>query len=553
MGITSESLGVTLTARDRVNGRSHATRHAGLRRSIAFAVVCTSVLACCGTALALDAMTVVRGTVVDKTGDAVAEAKIQVNRFEGQRIDFKLLVTTTDAEGRFELNIPLDESKPLILKEFWAEKPGFVRSTKTGRYTLKPADEQTFDFVLQPGEVLKGTVDKPLSATELRSGIKPAGVQYFLNIRGKDYQQYQQTEKGGAFEVYVPKGEYSIEVLGTTIKAEKILSGSEKIVLKPAEVVVTKAVLEEAFDALWKDMDLHYSYFAYKPAVDWKQLSEKYRSDAVAARTRDQFLNTLKQMLSELEDMHIWIENGSEIIGTHQIPWNSNWNPRVFQTAIRNPVKCGNFAIVGTSVPDGYGVLLINNQSAATPEAVKQTVSAIQKLHDVPGFVVDLRGGCSGGSEPFAQQVAQAFCAEAVVYAKHKYRAGESHDAFGEVRQRVLQPGERPFTKPVVCLIGKKCMSSGEAFVLMMQALPHAVTIGGTTRGASGNPAKFALPGLNVNVWYSRWVALLPDGNVFEGTGITPDVEATPPFSAFQGDADPIWEKGIEILREKVQ
>jgi C-terminal processing protease CtpA/Prc len=96
-------------------------------------------------------------------------------------------------------------------------------------------------------------------------------------------------------------------------------------------------------------------------------------------------------------------------------------------------------------------------------------------------------------------------------------------------------------------------MSSGEAFVLMMHALPHAVTIGGTTRGASGNPAKFELPGLNVNVWYSRWVALLPDGNVFEGTGVTPDVEITPPFSAFQGDADPIWEKGIELLRQKVQ
>jgi len=523
-----------------------------IRLLVGLAILSASIVAGYGAALAGDAVTVVSGKVMDESGDPVAEAELQINRYEGQKIESEHLSTKTDANGRFELRIPMDESKNLILKEFWVEKKGFVRSTRTGRYSLKPAGEQEFEFVLHPGEVLAGKVDKPLTPIELRTGAKPDDVQYVLRIRGDRFQQLQLTHKGGTFEVYVPKGVYSIEVLGTPIKSDEIRSGTEKLVLKPAEVVISKEILTKAFDALWQDMDRHYSYFAYKPDVDWKELGEKYRDKAISAATLDEFLATLTDMLSELKDMHVWIETGEEILGTYQIPWNSNWNPHVFRAAVPEPTKCGNFALVGTTVPDGFGVLLINRQSAATPEAVKQTVEAIQKLHDVPGFIVDLRGGCSGGSEPFAQQVAQAFCAEPVVYAKHKYRSGESHEAFGEERKRVLQAGENPFTKPVVCLIGKKCMSSGEAFVLMMKALPNAVTVGGQTRGASGNPAKFALPGLNVNVWYSRWVAMLPDGDVFEGTGIKPDVDVTPEFSAFQGDADPIWEEGLKILRRKV-
>lgn len=181
---------------------------------------------------------------------------------------------------------------------------------------------------------------------------------------------------------------------------------------------------------------------------------------------------------------------------------------------------------------------------------MQQTVEEVRKHADAPGFLVDLRGGASGGSEPLAQLVASEFCDRPTVYAKHKYRRGKGHDDFGTVNERRLVAGEQPYMGPVVCLIGNRCMSSGEALVLMMDALPNVTTVGDTTRGASGNPKPFALPGLDVAVRFSTWVDMQPDGAPFEGAGIEPDVKVVAPIEAYR-EADPTLDRALELLRSQ--
>ena len=162
---------------------------------------------------------------------------------------------------------------------------------------------------------------------------------------------------------------------------------------------------------------------------------------------------------------------------------------------------------------------------------------------------MDLREA-NGGNELLAREVARAFCGKDAVYAKSKYRAGPGHDDFGTVYDRVLKAGERPYRKPVVCLIGPRAVSSGEGFVQLLRCLPHVTTVGARTRGSSGNPKPFELPGLAVTVWYSRWVDLMPDGTPIEGAGIAPDVAVDAPQSAYE-KKDPTWDKAVEVLRQR--
>jgi C-terminal processing protease CtpA/Prc len=107
------------------------------------------------------------------------------------------------------------------------------------------------------------------------------------------------------------------------------------------------------------------------------------------------------------------------------------------------------------------------------------------------------------------------------------------------------RPPPQPFTRPVVCLIGPGCVSSGEGFALMMKAMDHVTLVGQPTRGASGNPHPVTLSN-GVKVWFSRWVAMEPDGTPIEGRGIQPDVTVE-----HMGEGDPTFDKAVEILREK--
>jgi C-terminal processing protease CtpA/Prc len=86
----------------------------------------------------------------------------------------------------------------------------------------------------------------------------------------------------------------------------------------------------------------------------------------------------------------------------------------------------------------------------------------------------------------------------------------------------------------------------------MMKCLPQVTTVGTRTRGSSGNPKPFQLPGVEVTVYYSRWVDMMPDGSPVEGVGIAPEVELKLPAGAY-AEKDPTWEKARELLRRKAE
>ncbi|MFN7140669.1 MAG: S41 family peptidase, partial [Limisphaerales bacterium] len=464
------------------------------------------------------------GQVTDTKGQPIPGAEVTLNRMEGARVDMAAGFTDmTDAAGRFEIPVRFVPERPLRLMEVWADKAGMVRGSAREQPFLPPDGKAEVSIVLGEGEILSGRFQLD-PATAERAQVEG---KYLFGLKGRQLSDWSHnsthffTDKNGHFEIYVPKGEYTVSLTHLDKEWPGIRSGQTNLLFEIAPFTWSEQNLGPVFDRFWERLDRNYSYFFLKTNVNWRELKTRYRPEALRSRNARELGEVLRQMLAPLQDPHVWVMVGDEFLAPHKSSYQFNGNFRVVMSNLVDQVPCGSFAIVARTKADGFGYFLMRNQGAADERNVQMAIAAIQKLHDVPGFIVDLRNS-NGGSEPLAAQVASQFCAKNVVYAKSKYRNGPWHDEFGPAYGRILEASEKPFTKPVVCLTGPGAVSSGEGFVKMMKALPHVTTVGMPTRGASGNPREHALDDTGVKVYFSSWVDMTPDGATFEGKGIPP-------------------------------
>jgi RNA polymerase sigma-70 factor (ECF subfamily) len=362
---------------------------------------------------------------------------------------------------------------------------------------------------------------------------------------GKTYGLWINTERFGNFKDADGRSAVPYLLVFRTKKS----GGGKAPRRKPETRAFSPETLARRFDELGAAMDRHYSYFAYKKGVDWDALRRCYRPRALRAKDARQLAAVLKEMLAHLKDPHVWLETTHGLVATCLSSYRPNWNRDATLASLEDRTDCG-FAVVGKVKGDGFGYVLLVRQDRADPAGVDKALAALRGLSAAPGFVVDLRSA-NGGNERFARRIARRFCGRRTVYAKSKFRSGPAHTDLTREYERVLPGSDRPYTRPVVCLIGPGAVSSGEAFVQMMKCLPHVTTVGLPTRGASGNPAPFRLTGTGIAVWFSRWVDLMPDGTPFEGKGIAPDVEVNEPAAAYER-RDPTLENGLSVLRQKV-
>src|SRR5262249_15952233 len=115
--------------------------------------------------------------------------------------------------------------------------------------------------------------------------------------------------------------------------------------------------------------------------------------------------------------------------------------------------------------------------------------------------------------------------------------------------ERTIKPrGSWRYQRPVILLIGQKCMSSNESFIAMMTGATNVATMGHHTCGSSGNPELIELP-LNMTVSVPRWIDYLPDGSPLDERGITPSIPFKPQPGAFDGDRDDLLKAALTHLR----
>ena len=277
--------------------------------------------------------------------------------------------------------------------------------------------------------------------------------------------------------------------------------------------------------------------------IDWDVRFSEFEARLIDAKTPNQFASLAGQLLEVARDAHIWIGvDGDRLAGFRRnVRLNAD---RELLKQIVPQFRSVNRVVATGRFPDGPAYLVIGSWAQKAARDIETAAKWIDGLSPDDTLILDIRFN-SGGDERLAKKVAGRFVDQSVVYAGHVNRDTSSPSGFSEINKRTLKPIRPGFRGRTVVLMGPVNMSSCEAFLLMMKQAPQCTLMGEKSYGSSGNPKPVHLAN-GVTVFLPSWVALTPDGEPFEGKGISPDVHVEFPDGS---EADPLINAALESLK----
>lgn len=117
------------------------------------------------------------------------------------------------------------------------------------------------------------------------------------------------------------------------------------------------------------------------------------------------------------------------------------------------------------------------------------------------------------------------------------------------VLDRADNPAAFAYTNKVVVLIDRGCFSATDVFAAALGALPNVTLVGEATSGGSGRARGHTLPKSGVRLQLSTMASFRPDGVLFEGNGVAPDVAVATQPGDLVGDGDAVLAKARELLK----
>jgi hypothetical protein len=334
-------------------------------------------------------------------------------------------------------------------------------------------------------------------------------------------------------------------VVDTTAPSAKYSAAFEKRAIKPA-LEMTAEQAGQAFDQLWKAFDEKYAMFILRPEVDWPKLRDTYRPRSLASKTTFEFANVCAEMLRNLRDLHIWLTVGGENVPVFDRPRSANSHPPAHR-AILGQLQDEGRDVSWAVTDDRIGFIGVHGWSRHdTPENCEK---ALEQMRNTRGLIVDVRLN-GGGNEDLARAFASRFLKKEFTYAFSQLRNGTGHSNLTQKIARKISPGKAwRYDRPVILLIGQKCISSNESFIGMMIGDPEVTTMGDHTCGSSGNPTIINLP-LEMTVSVPRWIDYLPDGSILDERGFQPQVLFVPSPGSFSGNRDDLLTAALERVRK---
>jgi hypothetical protein len=279
------------------------------------------------------------------------------------------------------------------------------------------------------------------------------------------------------------------------------------------------------FDDLWRQFDLHYSFFELK-GVSWDSLGARYRPQALATTTDAEFGAVLGQMLGQLHDVHVSITVGR---GGATIRYQSPFE--TLPNSADPRIVFSNYVTTSFTSPSGHvryglatpaiGYLYLPNFTGTG--WTTEVDDALKTLGAARSLVIDVRGN-GGGNYALAPAIAGRFADHARTFGYLRRRNGPTHTDFANYEAEVIEPaGNSRFNGRVYVLADRRSFSTAENFVLAIRSLPNVTVIGDTTAGASGGPIVREL----ANGWtyqLSEWIEYTPTFAMYEDSGLPPDV-----------------------------
>jgi hypothetical protein len=301
------------------------------------------------------------------------------------------------------------------------------------------------------------------------------------------------------------------------------------------------------FDELTTRFAEVYPSFPYK-GMDWAAQSAAFRGRAVRARSQDEFIAVVREMLEPLHDLHIWfVDPHGVVVPTYRPRRTANFDHGRWERALRDANYTARGSDIGDATVGGYGYLYLG--SWKSPVDASSLDLALARMRDAPGLILDLRVN-AGGNDATALAFVSRFTTGTLVASSVRTRNGPSVTDLDAGSTRIVGPrGAWQFTRPVVIIAGRGGFSATESFVAAMRTLPHVTVIGDTTGGASGNPATFPL-GNGWQFTVPRWMEFGPDREPIEGRGVAPHIVIPWTPAGYDRERDPLIDAAVGLLGE---
>lgn len=338
----------------------------------------------------------------------------------------------------------------------------------------------------------------------------------------------------------------ALAVVGASLVSSCVRTPASR--LQSATVAARPSAFVDQFDSLWTRFNDVYPSFAYKH-IDWQAQRAAYRPRAARARSQDELVAVLLEMLKPLRDLHVWfVDPRGQVVPSYRPDGVVNFDRARWESALRDANYTARGVGIGDATVGGYAYLYVGTWKAPVDSDLLDAM--LLRAREAQGLIIDLRTN-AGGSDATALAFASRFIRRPFAASYVQIRTDPRVTDIEMPLARTISPrGPWQFARPVVVITGRGGFSATESFVAAMRTLPHVTIIGDTTGGASGNPATFAL-GNGWQFTVPRWLEFGPDKQPIEWRGVAPHVTMAWEPTQYDSARDPLIDAAVGLLGER--
>jgi carboxyl-terminal processing protease len=189
------------------------------------------------------------------------------------------------------------------------------------------------------------------------------------------------------------------------------------------------------------------------------------------------------------------------------------------------------------------GYIKINN-SLGNNALIAAFDSTLDALANTTGLVLDLRETPSGGNSTVARAIMGRFITQEQPYQRHEFPAEKRQFGVRRSTLEIVSPRPRPYTRPLVVLVGHWTSSMGEGITIGFDAMRRATIVGTEMARLNGAITSYRLPnstfGFNIPTERLYHVGGRPREEFVPAVGVAPDAPGT---------ADTVLAKALQLLQ----
>lgn len=320
---------------------------------------------------------------------------------------------------------------------------------------------------------------------------------------------------------------------------------------------------EHNFEQLWHLFDRHYAFFELKK-IDWDSVYQAYRPLVTSKTSETELVGYFEEMLNPLKDGHVRLTRADTNLvqlerRVCQFARQFRGRLRAFQQNTFDVLSQNGFAALVHEIPiPGYKELGFDHLYSYTQSSslgylrivdcrdeLRNYDQILTEFAGTKGLIIDLRYNLGG---EVGKEMAARFLQENKIYGYKKVKGSNGFSPAIPLKAKVA--GSQ-YNKPIVILMNDATFSAAEEFVLVLAKEPHVQIIGNHSGGYLSDAFTYRLPnGIVASLSHEQYLDL--DQQLLEDSGIQPHIHLDNSIDDLAAKRDPVLEKAIEILQEKL-